>query len=101
MESNIKIKATIPAMYKFFREDSGVRYYEIKDKRYTNAEIKSMPDAERNSEKFVFSVIYRHMELNKPLSGTFTIETLKKRWKQRKRKERRLGHEYIKKAPFY
>lgn len=68
MESNIKIKATIPAMYKFFREDSGVRYYEIKDKRYTNAEIKSMPDAERNSEKFVFSVIYRHMELNKPLS---------------------------------
>lgn len=79
MESNIKIKATIPAMYKFFREDSGVRYYEIKDKRYTSAEIKSMTDAERNSEEFVFSVLYRHKELKKTLSGTFTIEALRKK----------------------
>lgn len=79
MESNIKIKATIPAMYKFFNEDSGVRYYEIKDKRYTNAEIETMPDAERNSKEFVFAVIYRHMEFNKPLSGTSTIETLRKK----------------------
>lgn len=91
MESNIKIKATIPAMYKFFREDSGVRYYEIKDKRYTNAEIKSMPDAERNSEKFVFSVIYRHMELNKPLSGTFTIETLKKKMEAAQEERTEIG----------
>lgn len=89
MESNIKIKATIPAMYKLFKDDSGVRYYEIKDRRYTSAEIETMPDAERNSEEFVFSVIYRHMELNKPLSGTFTIETLRKKIKaaQEARKE--------------
>lgn len=79
MESNIKIKATIPAMYKLFKEDSGVRYYEIKDKRYTSAEIEAMSDAERNSEEFVFSVVYRHMELKKPLSGAFTIEMLRKK----------------------
>lgn len=89
MESNIKIRATIPAMYKFFKEDSGVRYYEIKDKRYTSAEIETMPDAERNSEEFTFSVIYRHVELKKPLSGTFTIEALRKKMKtaQEARKE--------------
>lgn len=85
MESNIKIRATIPAMYKFFKEDSGVRYYEIKDKRYTSAEIEIMPDAERNSEEFVFSVIYRHVELKKPLSGTFTIEALRKKMKEAKK----------------
>lgn len=85
MESNIKIKATIPAMYKLFKEDSGVRYYEIKDKRYTSAEIETMPDAERNSEEFVFSVIYRHVKLKKPLSGTFTIEALRKKMKEAKK----------------
>lgn len=92
MESNVKIRATIPAMYKFFREDSGVRYYEIKDRRYTSAEIETMPDAKRDSEEFVFSVIYRHMELNKPLSGTFTIETLKKKMEaaQEARRESRV-----------
>ena len=31
MESRIKIRATVPEMKKFFDEDSGVRYQEIKD----------------------------------------------------------------------
>lgn len=33
MESNIKIKATVPEMSEFFEKDNGVRHYEIKDKR--------------------------------------------------------------------
>lgn len=36
MESHIKIKATVQEMREFFEKDSGVRYYEIKDKRYTH-----------------------------------------------------------------
>lgn len=76
MESNIKIKATVPEMSEFFEKDNGVRHYEIKDKRYTQAELDAMPEDKYNSEVFAFSVCYRHMELEKPLTGTFTIAGL-------------------------
>ena len=76
MESHIKIKATVPEMSEFFEKDNGVRHYEIKDKRYTLAELDAMPEDKYNSEVFVFSVCYRHMELEKPLTGTFTIAGL-------------------------
>ena len=52
MESRIKIKATVPEMREFFEKDSGVRYYEIKDKRYTQAELDAMPNEKYNSEVF-------------------------------------------------
>ena len=35
-----------------------------------------MPEDKYNSEVFTFSVCYRHMELDKPLTGTFTITGL-------------------------
>lgn len=58
---------------------SGVRYYEIKDKRYTQAELDAMSNEKYNSEVFTFSVVYRHMELGKPLTGAFTIVGLTKK----------------------
>ena len=73
MESYIKIKATVPEMSEFFEKDNGVRHYEIIDKRYTQAELDAMSEDKYNSEVFTFSVCYRHMELDKPLTGTFTI----------------------------
>ena len=79
MESRIKIKATVPEMREFFEKDSGVRYYDIKDKRYTQAELEAMSNEKYNSEVFTFSVIYRHMELEKPLTGAFTIVGLTKK----------------------
>lgn len=79
MESRIKIKATVSEMREFFEKDSGVRYYEIKDKRYTQAELDAMSNEKYNSEVFTFSVIYRYMELEKPLTGVFTIEGLTKK----------------------
>lgn len=79
MESRIKIKATVSEMREFFEKDSGVRYYEIKDKRYTQAELDAMSNEKYNSEVFTFSVIYRYMELEKPPTGAFTIEGLTKK----------------------
>ena len=79
MESDIKIKATIPEMCQFFDEDTGVRYYEIKDKRYTQEELATMPRGKYYNTVFTFSVCYRHMELKKPLTGTFTIAGLKQK----------------------
>ena len=79
MESHIKIKATVPEMNDFFGRDGGVRYMEIKDKRYTEADLNAMSDAKYDSEKFIFSVVYRHMELDKPLTGFFTIAGLEKK----------------------
>lgn len=79
MESRIKIKATVSEMREFFEKDSGVRYYEIKDKRYTQAELDAMSNDKYNSEVFTFSVIYRYMELEKPLTGVFTITGLTKK----------------------
>ena len=80
MESRIKIKATVPEMSDFFDQDSGVRHYEIRDKRYTEADINAMSDELFNREIFTFFCIYRHRELEKPLKGTFTIAGLKKRF---------------------
>lgn len=65
MESKIKVKATLPEMKAFFERDGGVRYYEIKDSRYTAADINAMPDEKLNNESFTFLVIYRHAELQK------------------------------------
>lgn len=48
MESHIKIKATVQEMREFFEKDSGVRYYEIKDKRYTQAELDAMSNEKYN-----------------------------------------------------
>lgn len=79
MESHIKIKATVPEMNALFEKDGGIRWMEIKDKRYSEAELNIMPDAKFNSEKFTWTVIYRHKELDKPLTGTFTIAGLMKR----------------------
>lgn len=79
MESHIKIKATVQEMREFFEKDSGVRYYEIKDKRYTQAKLDAMSNEKYNSEVFTFSVVYRHMELGKPLTGVFTIVGLTKK----------------------
>lgn len=56
-----------------------MRYYEIKDKRYTQAELDAMSNEKYNSEVFTFSVVYRHMELGKPLTGVFTIVGLTKK----------------------
>ena len=39
MESQIKIIATVPEMNTFFEEESGVRYMEIRDRRYSSDEI--------------------------------------------------------------
>ena len=71
MESQIKVKATVPQMGEFFEKDGGVRYYEIMDKRYSEEDLKAMPEDRYNSEVFTFAVRYRHMELEKPLTGTF------------------------------
>lgn len=38
-----------------------------------------MADEMLNRERFTFFCVYRHRELEKPLSGTFTIAGLKKR----------------------
>ena len=65
-----------------YAKDSGVRHYEIRDKRYTEADINAMPDDVLNRARFTFFCIYRHKELKKPLTGTFTIAGLKKRIEQ-------------------
>lgn len=79
MESRIKIRATVPEMKKFFDEDSGVRYQEIKDDRYTESDLNAMSEDKYNSTKFIWFVIYRHKQLKHHLSGTFTIKGLKKK----------------------
>ena len=79
MESTINIRATVPEMNAFFAEDTGVRYMEIRDKRYTQAQLQAMPEEQYNSTKFTFYVVYRHKELEKCLRGTFTIDGLRKK----------------------
>lgn len=56
-----------------------MRYMELRDKLYTEAQRKAMPEEQYNSTKFMFYVVYRHRELDKCLHGTFTIEGLKKK----------------------
>lgn len=84
MESRIKIKATVSEMKSFFDEDGGVRYMEIRDKRYTAEVLEAMPEEEYNRERFTFFVIYRHRALEKQLTGTFTIAGLKKRLNEKR-----------------
>lgn len=79
MESTIKIRATVPEMNAFFEEDGGVRYMEIRDKRYTESQLKAMPEEQYNSTKFTFYMVHRHKELEKCLYGTFTIDGLKEK----------------------
>lgn len=43
------------------------------------AALDAMSNEKYNSEVFTFSVIYRYMELEKPLTGAFTIEGLTKK----------------------
>ena len=60
MESQIKIRATVPEMNTFFEEESGVRYMEIRDRRYSSDEIERMPESKFNSKVFMWAVSLRH-----------------------------------------
>ena len=79
MESHIEIKAIVPEMYTFFEEESGVRFVEIRDTRYSSDEIDHMPVAERNKTVFKWFVILRHPETKRELHGTFTIPGITKK----------------------
>ena len=79
MESHIEIKAIVPEMYTFFEEESGVRFVEIRDTRYSSDEIDHMPVAERNKTVFKWFVILRHPEAKRGLYGTFTIPSITKK----------------------
>lgn len=89
MESQIKIKATVPEMRDFFEKDGGVRFYEIRDKRYTQRDLDAMPEEKHLNERFAFKVVYRHMELEKPLTGTFTIGGLLRKMNEFREVEKR------------
>lgn len=84
MESRIKMKATVSEMKVFFEQDGGVRFMEIRDRRYTQEDLETMPEKEYSSKRFTFFVVYRHRELEKYLSGTFTIMGLQKKLAQSK-----------------
>ena len=58
MESQIKIRATVPEMNTFFEEESGVRYMEIRDRRYSSDEIERMPESKFNSKVFMWPRLY-------------------------------------------
>ena len=77
----------MPEMYNFFEEESGVRFVEIRDTRYSSDEIDHMPVAERNKTVFKWFVILRHPEAKRKLHGTFTIPELKKELKKMKAKQ--------------
>lgn len=79
MESHIRIKATVQEMYTFFEEESGVRFMEIRDTRYSSDEIDRMPAAERDKTVFNWFVILRHPEAKRCLYGTFTIPRITKK----------------------
>lgn len=87
MESHIRIMATMPEMYTFFKEETGVRFMEIRDTRYSSDEIDHMSAAERNKTVFKWFVILRHSEVEKELHGTFTISEIKKRLEEMKAKQ--------------
>ena len=79
MESQIKIRATVPEMNTFFEEESGVRYMEIRDRRHSSDEIERMPESKFNSKVFMWAVRLRHPEAEKELHGTFTIPGITKK----------------------
>ena len=82
MESQIKIRATVPEMNTFFEEESGVRYMEIRDRRYSSDEIERMPES-----KFKWAVRLRHPKVGKELHGIFTISEIKKKLEEMKAKQ--------------
>lgn len=79
MESRISIKATMPEMYTFFKKETGVRFMEIHDTRYSSDEIGHMPAAERSKTVFKWCVILRHPGEGTALRGTFTIPGITKK----------------------
>ena len=68
MESQIKIRATVPEMNTFFEEESGVRYMEIRDRRHSSDEIERMPESKFNSKVFMWAVRLRHPKVGKELT---------------------------------
>ena len=50
----------MPEMYTFFKEETGVRFMEIHDMRYSSEEIDYMQAAERSKTVFEWRVILRH-----------------------------------------
>ena len=84
MESQIKIRATVPEMNTFFEEESGVRYMEIRDRRYSSDEIERMPESKFNSKVFMWAVRLRHPKLGKELHGIFSISEIKKKLEEMK-----------------
>ena len=87
MESHIRIKATVQEMYTFFEEESGARFMEIRDTRYSSDEIDRMPAAERDKTVFNWFVILRHPEAKRELHGIFTISEIKKKLEEMKAKQ--------------
>lgn len=87
MESQIKIRATVPEMNTFFEEESGVRYMEIRDRRYSSDEIERMPESKFNSKVFMWAVRLRHPKVGKELHGIFTISEIKKKLEEMKAKQ--------------
>ena len=53
LESHIRIMATMPEMYTFFKKETGVRFMEIRDTQYSSDEIDRMPAAERDKETLI------------------------------------------------
>ena len=87
MESQIKIRATVPEMNTFFEEESGVPYMEIRDRRYSSDEIERMPESKFNSKVFMWAVRLRHPKGGKELHGIFTISEIKKKLEEMKAKQ--------------
>lgn len=79
MESWIVILATMPEMRAFFDKDCGVRYMELRDRRYTKQQLRAMSKEEYDSTEFTFFVRYRHKDLKEELRGIFTITGLKEK----------------------
>ena len=87
MESQIKIRATVLEMNTFFEEESGVRYMEIRDRRYSSDEIERMPESKFNSKVFIWAVRLWHPKVGKELHGIFTISEIKKKLEEMKAKQ--------------
>lgn len=79
MDSDIRMRATVPEMNTFFEVDGGVRYMKIQDSHYTQEDLEQMSEETYNSKKFLWDVVYRHKELEKPLRGIFSVAGLKKK----------------------
>ena len=69
----------MPEMYTFFKEETGVRFMEIHDMRYSSEEIAHMQAAERSKIVFEWRVILRRPGEKTALRGTFTIPGITKK----------------------